>query len=95
MLSLRKGYISVAANMAGCIDVMLKTVRYLFCPTANLHALEHQVLENLGSLCHCSHEQYTKPLRNCGIKVNGLPQEQNQVLTHTCSSALHREVEQV
>lgn len=79
MLSLRKGHISVAVNMAGCIDVTLKTVMYLFCPRASLHALEHQVLENLGSLCHCSHKQYTKTPQNCGIKVNGLPQEQNQV----------------
>lgn len=80
-------YISVAVNIVGCTDVMLlrlEKVMYLFCPAPNRLVLEYQVLKNLGRLCHCSHKQCTKPPRNCGIKVNSLPKEQNQVLTHTC-----------
>lgn len=53
ILSLRKGYISVAVSTVGCTDLMLfqpEKVMYLFCPAHNLHVLEQEVLQNPGRL---------------------------------------------
>lgn len=88
----------MAVSTVGCTDLMvfqLEKVMYLFCPAHNLHVLEQEVLQNPGRLWHCSHNQCTETQRNCGIKMNGLPLEQNKVLTCTCSSALCRESDQV
>lgn len=85
----------MAVSTAGCTAVMLSTlvkVMYLFCPAPNL--LEYLVVEERGRISHGLHKQLTKPPRNRGIKVNGLPEEQSQVLTCTCSSALYRDVDQ-